>query len=148
MHYLAHSITKLCQGREQYMILEKKVFSVCVPESERVWTAYGLVWVNRRLGLRQGHRCPCTTLQGDSRCISDLCNSCVWEQRRTASSRQRVGIDNYIFAWSLNLKQTLENANNQVGKHNSLKTFAAITDSSHFYRSLPSTTSRLAGNRF
>ena len=32
-----------------------------------------------------------------------------------------MGIDNYILAWSLNLKQTLENANNQVGKHNSLE---------------------------
>ena len=26
-----------------------------------------------------------------------------------------------ILAWSFNLKQTLENSNNQVGKHNSLK---------------------------
>ena len=52
---------------------------------------------------------------------SHLYNGCVWKQRRAASPRQRVGIDNYIPAWSLNLKQTLENANNQVGKHNSLK---------------------------
>ena len=76
-----------------------------------------------RLGLRQGHRWPCTAWQGDSRCVSDLCNSCVWKQRRAASPRQRVSIDNYILAWSLNLKQTLENANNQVGKLKSLKSW-------------------------
>ena len=93
--------------------------SVYMPESGCAWTAFGLVRDNRRLGLRQGHGWPCTTWQGDS----DLCNSCVWKQRRAASPRQRVGIDNYIVAWSLNLKQTLENANNQVGKHNSLKSW-------------------------
>ena len=134
MHYLAHSITKLCQGRKQryegwedipmYDCSGKEGIyrsswvwiSVCMPDSGCVWTAYGLVWDNRRLELRQGHRWPYTTWQGDSRCVSYLCNSCVWKQRRAASPRQRVGIDNYIFAWSLNLKQTLENAKNQVGK--------------------------------
>ena len=35
--------------------------------------------------------------------------------------RGNVWVSIIILAWSLNLKQTLENANNQVGKHNSLK---------------------------
>ena len=42
-------------------------------------------------------------------------------KKKAASSRQREGIDNYILAWSLYLKQTFENVNNQVGKPNSLK---------------------------
>ena len=96
---------------------------VSMPESECVWTAFGLVWDNRRLGLRQGHRWPCTPWQGDSRCASDPCKSCVWKQRRAVSPRQRVGVDNYILACSLNLKQTLENANNQIGKYKSLKSW-------------------------
>ena len=74
MHYLAHSITKLCQGRKQWyegwegipmydcsgkeavfiVVLECGYLSVC--RCGCVWTAYGLVWDNRRLGLRQGHR--------------------------------------------------------------------------------------------
>ena len=38
------------------------------------------------------------------------------ETKKSSLSKQRVGIDNHILAWSLNLKQTLENAKNQVGK--------------------------------
>ena len=43
------------------------------------------------------------------------------ETKKAASLRQRMGIANYILTWSLYLKQTLENANNQVGKPDSLK---------------------------
>ena len=53
MHYLAHSITKLCQDRKQwyegwegipvYACSGKEGVFIVVLESGCVWTAYGLV---------------------------------------------------------------------------------------------------------
>ena len=45
------------------------------------------------------------------------------EKKKSSLTEERVGIDNYILASSLNLKQSLENANNQVGKLKSLKSW-------------------------
>ena len=59
--------------------------------------------------------------------ITDMCiNDTVIitqpvETKKSSLTEATCGIDNFILAWSLYLKQTLENANNQVGKHNSLK---------------------------
>ena len=43
------------------------------------------------------------------------------ETKKSSLTEATWGIDNYILAWSLYLWQTLETANNQVGKPNSLK---------------------------
>ena len=53
-----------------------------------------------------------------------------------------MGTDNYILAWSLNLKQTLENANNQVGKHIRLK--VQIKDRGVYSKCLNSVSSQCA----
>ena len=132
MHYLVHSITKLCQGRKQwyegwegipmYDFLGKEgvlFLSVGISMYAREWMCLDCLRFGEKIGS-----CDCDKVIGDlvhHAKGADLCNSCVWKQRRAASPMQRVGFYNYILACSLNLKQTLENANNQVGKHNSLK---------------------------